>query len=202
VYGAGRTDAGVHAHGQVIAIDTKAAILDPVRVESSLNAILPRAIVVSELASVPTGFDPRRDAVRRTYRYRIWNAPERSPFELGSAWHVDEKLDVEAMQEAVLSLIGSHDFATFQSVDRIERPSVRRVEVARIDRQGELVVFEITANAFCRGMVRNLMGQLTWIGRGRAPAASMAELLLACDRSRAAVCAPPQGLFLERVEYE
>ncbi|MFP6663225.1 MAG: tRNA pseudouridine(38-40) synthase TruA [Deltaproteobacteria bacterium] len=202
VYGAGRTDAGVHARGQVIAIDTKMPIPEPRRVETSLNAILPRAIVVSELASAPAGFDPRRDAVRRTYTYRIWNAPERSPFELHSAWHVDEKLDIEAMQEAALALIGAHDFASFQTADRIERPSVRRVELARIERRGDLVEFEITANAFCRGMVRNLMGQLVSIGRGRTPAAGMAELLLACDRMRAASCAPPQGLFLEKVEYQ
>jgi tRNA pseudouridine38-40 synthase len=202
VYGAGRTDAGVHARGQVIAVDTKAPITDPSRVMQSLNAILPRTVAVSALQPAVAGFDPRRDPVRRTYRYRIWNAVERSPFEVPFAWHVQEKLDTEVMQEAADAIVGVHDFASFQTRDNSERPSTREVEVARVETRKSLVVFEIAANAFCRGMVRNLTGQLVEIGLGRVPAAAMAELLATCDRSRVAATAPAQGLFLERVDYE
>lgn len=202
IHGSGRTDTGVHARGQVVAFDTVEAIEDLRGTVYSVNALLPDSVAMSALGPAPDAFDPRRDAVRRTYRYRIWNAEEPSPFEVRTAWHVHEALDVSAMQLAADAIVGLHDFASFQAADKIERSSVREVMVAQVVRKADLVEFEITANAFCRGMVRNLTGQLVEVGRGRVPASGMRGILAARDRGCAAAAAPPQGLFLEKVEYE
>ena len=202
VEAAGRTDAGVHATGQVIAFNLASPLLDPERALYSLNAVLPSAISVRDLFPATSGFDPRRDARRRSYRYRIGNDQWQSPFELRTVWHVREPLAVEVMREAAKSLIGRHDFYSFQTADNIVRPSVREVFCAEVlERDGKIDIL-ITANAFCRGMVRNLVGQLVEIGKGRRTPASLAEVLAARDRSLAAPAAPPQGLFLENVEYE
>lgn len=201
VRGSGRTDTGVHARGQVVAFDSDTKIDDPRRTAYSLNSILPRSIVISEIESVSADFDPRRDAVHRTYRYRILNVETPSPFEVNRAWHVREFLDLDAMRTAADQILGHHDFASFQTSDNIDRPSERDVLSASVAREGDIVTFEITANAFCRGMVRNLAGQLVEIGRGRAPAEGMSVLLAACDRGKAAAAAPPHGLYLEEVSY-
>jgi tRNA pseudouridine38-40 synthase len=201
VAGAGRTDAGVHACGQVIAFDVSAPIDAPDRVLRSINGVLPRDIAVRDLTAVHADFDPRRHAVQRAYRYRIWAAPVRSPFVERTAWHVPEPLDVAAMGEAAGALVGVHDFASFQAADNVPRPSVRQVEASTVARAGDLVLFRIVANAFVRHMVRNVVGQLVEVGRGRFPAGGMTELLAARDRTRAAPTAPPHGLFLEWVRY-
>ena len=201
VEAAGRTDTGVHANGQVIAFDLHGAIPDVARALYSINSILPAAIRVGELREAAADFDPRRDAVRRTYRYRIWNARFSSPFEVRTSWHVREELELEGMRTAAAALPGRHDFFSFQSSDNVVRPSVRELFAATIGENRPVLEIEITANAFCRGMVRNLVGQLVEIGRGRVPVSSMAELLESRDRSRAAPAAPPQGLFLDHVEY-
>jgi len=202
VAGAGRTDAGVHACGQVMAFDVTSAIEDPERLLRSLNGVLPRDIAVREVGVAAPDFDPRRHALRRAYRYCIWASPVRSPFRERTAWHVPESLDVAAMGEAAAALVGAHDFATFQAADNVPRPSVRDVAVSAVEREGEIVHFRIVANAFVRHMVRNVVGQLVEVGRGRFPAAGMTELLDARDRTRAAPTAPPHGLFLEWVHYE
>jgi tRNA pseudouridine38-40 synthase len=201
VEAAGRTDTGVHARGQVIAFDLAESIEDVPRALHSINSILSSEVRVYELRQADPDFDPRRHAVRRTYRYRIWNAPFSSPFEVRTSWHVRELLEIDSMREAARALPGRHDFFSFQTADNIVRPSVRELMVAEVHRELSLVEVEITANAFCRGMVRNLVGQLVEIGRGRAPVSSMAGLLAEQDRSHAAPAAPPRGLFLERVDY-
>lgn len=213
VAAAGRTDAGVHARGQVIAFDAVADLADSAdpadpdgrsplaRVWRSVNAVLPDDVVLRTLERAHPEFDPRRDAVLRAYLYRIWNHDVRSPFELRTAWHVREPLDVTAMAEAAALLVGEHDFASFQGADDVPRASIRRVTRSEVTRDGELVRYAIEANSFARHMVRNLVGQLVEIGRGRTPAASMRELLLARDRRLAAAPAPPHGLSLEWVRY-
>lgn len=201
VESAGRTDSGVHARGQVIAFDLQGPIDEVSRVLHSTNAILSAEVSVTDLREAAPDFDPRRHAIRRTYRYRIWNAPYSSPFEVRMAWHVRDGLRLDLMREAAAVLPGQHDFLSFQSRDHIVRPSVRNLFAAEIIEQGSVVVIEITANAFCRGMVRNLVGQLVAIGRGRVPASSMGTVLAAKDRSQAAPAAPALGLFLESVEY-
>jgi tRNA pseudouridine38-40 synthase len=202
VSGAGRTDAGVHAWGQVIAFDVTAPIESLERAVRSMNGVLPRDVAVRDLAATADDFDPRRHAVRRAYRYRIWSSPVRSPFLDRTSWHLTDALDVAAMGRAAAALVGDLDFASFQGADHVPRPSRRRVAESAVEQDGELVTYRIVANAFVRHMVRNIVGQLVLVGRGAFPAVGMAELVAARDRPRAAPTAPPQGLFLEWVRYE
>jgi tRNA pseudouridine38-40 synthase len=213
VVAAGRTDAGVHARGQVIAFDAAVALSaapgagDPAgrsplaRTLRSVNAVLPEDVVLRTLEIADPGFDPRRDAVQRGYRYRIWNAEVRSPFERTRAWHVREPLDDPAMCEAAAHFLGAHDFASFQGADDVRRPSAREVTRSELRRDGEAVEYAIAANSFARHMVRNLVGLLVEIGRGRLPSSAAAALLEARDRRMAPSPAPPQGLCLEWVRY-
>lgn len=199
VLGAGRTDAGVHAEGQVVAFDLAwRHSLDDLR--NALNALLPRSIAVLEVAWAPEGFHPRFDALSRTYRYRVFNRPVRSPFEERFAWHVPEPLDVEQMERAAALLVGVHDFASFGQPTQGEA-TVREVYRAHWERRGDLVLFEIEANGFLRGMVRSLVGTLVDVGRGRLLASEVERVLQARDRSAASPTAPPQGLFLVHVRY-
>ncbi len=202
IVGAGRTDTGVHATGQVIAFDVSRAPSDVAAVERSVNGILADDVAVRQLERAVDDFDPRRDAIQRAYKYRIWNAPVRSPTERRTSWHVRWPLDVEAMEAAARVFVGQHDFASFQGADKIERPSVRRVDRSEIVREGEWLTYRIEANAYARHMVRNIVGQVVEVGQGRCTADEVAEILRACDRQRAAPPAPPQGLFLEWVRYE
>jgi tRNA pseudouridine38-40 synthase len=210
IVAAGRTDAGVHARGQVIAFDATvylAADGDPglpsplARTLRSVNAVLPDDVALRSLARADPGFDPRHDAIQRAYLYRVWNAEVRSPFELRRAWHVREPLDDGAMGEAAALLIGEHDFASFQGADDMPRASVRSVRRSEIARDGEVVSYAIEANSFARHMVRNIVGQLVEVGRGKASVAAMASLLAARDRRLAPAPAPPHGLCLEWVRY-
>jgi len=210
---AGRTDAGVHARGQVIAFDAVASLdaaADPAdaraitplaRVLRSVNAVLPDDIALFSLDAAVLDFDPRRDAIQRAYCYRIWNTEVRSPFERRAAWHVRDPLDVVAMDDAASGLVGENDFTSFQGADHVPRASVRRVTRSEVTRAGDVITFAIEANSFARHMVRNLVGQLVEIGRGRVPVAAMAALLAARDRRIAPAPAPPQGLCLEWIRY-
>jgi tRNA pseudouridine38-40 synthase len=213
IVAAGRTDAGVHARGQVIAFDACLELsvepigVDPVgraslwRTLRSVNAVLPDDIVLRTLEVAAPAFDPRHDAVQRGYRYRIWNAEVRSPFERRCAWHVRDPLDDTTMRDAVGLLVGEHDFASFQGADDVPRSSVRVVTRSELRRDGEILEYVIEANSFARHMVRNIVGVLVEIGRGRLPTTIVAELLEACDRRLAPAPAPPQGLCLEWVRY-
>lgn len=213
IVAAGRTDAGVHAWGQVIAFDAGIALSSApaegdvagrsqlARVLRSVNAVLPEDVALRTLEIAEPSFDPRHDAVQRGYRYRIWNAEVRSPFERTRAWHVRERLDDAAMGEAALLFVGEHDFASFQGADDVPRPSVRTVTRSELRRCDEVLEYVIEANSFARHMVRNIVGMLIDIGRGRIPPTTAAALLAACDRRLAPAPAPPQGLCLEWVRY-
>jgi tRNA pseudouridine38-40 synthase len=210
---AGRTDAGVHARGQVIAFDVSAVLGDTcapddprgiaplARALRSVNAVLPDDIALMSLAHATPDFDPRHDAIQRAYLYRIWNTEVRSPFERRRAWHVREPLDVDAMATAASAVVGEHDFASFQGADDQPRASVRTVRRSELGRDGALLGYAIEANSFARHMVRNLVGLLVEIGRGRRPVGAMDELLAARDRRLAPAPAPPHGLCLEWVRY-
>jgi tRNA pseudouridine38-40 synthase len=213
VAAAGRTDTGVHARGQVIAFEAPGLEL-PRGAEAagdsrgplelllrSLNGVLPDDVSVRALHVVRDDFDPRRDAILRAYRYRIWNAPVRSPFETRGAWHVRDRLDERAMHAAAQALLGERDFASFQGADHVPRASVRVVQRVAVERQGDVVELAIEANAFARHMVRNIVGELVEVGRGRQPTSRIESLLAARDRRLAAAPAPPQGLTLEWVRY-
>jgi tRNA pseudouridine38-40 synthase len=202
VRGAGRTDAGVHARGQVAAVRVSQVPADLAKLQKSLNALTPDDVAVRELAVVGDDFDPRRQARSRVYEYRILNAPAPSPFWRRHAWHVPRALDVDAMSAAAAVLVGEHDFAGFRAADaEVLRSTVRRALVSRIDREDELLVYRIEATAFLKHMVRNIVGTLVEVGSGARPAADVAAVLASRDRGRAGPTAPPHGLCLVAVRY-
>jgi len=199
VIGAGRTDAGVHALGQVIAFNSTWRHSPP-ELQRALNAVLPPEIAISELDPARSEFHPRYDALWRQYRYTIINQPVRSPLWQRYACHVPAALDVAAMQAASRELLGVHDFAAFGRPMHEEstRRQVLQAEWVAEDRR---LVFTITANAFLYRMVRNIVGSLLRVGRGELAAAEMAALLQAPDRAAAGPPAPARGLCLMKVAY-
>jgi tRNA pseudouridine38-40 synthase len=199
VVGAGRTDAGVHAQGQVIAFST--AWRHPVEgLQRALNAVLPKDIAVRELMPVAEDFHPRFDAVSREYRYTIFNQPLRSSLARLFAYHFPQPLDVAAMNEAAGSLVGSHDFASFGRAPQGDN-TVRELYRAQWTSEEPFVYFDIVANAFLYRMVRSLVGTLLLVGTGGLSLDGFEEILRSVDRSRAGQVAPAHGLCLIRVNY-
>jgi len=199
IIGAGRTDAGVHAQGQVIAFST--AWRHPVgELQRALNAVLPKGIVVRELGAVAKGFHPRFDAVNREYRYTILNQPLRSPLARRCAYHFVRPLNVAAMNEAAGVLVGSLDFASFGRAPQGDN-TVREVYQARWTSEEPFVCFDIVANAFLYRMVRSLVGTLVLVGTGELSPGGFEEILRSADRSRAGQVAPAHGLCLTKVNY-
>lgn len=197
---AGRTDAGVHALGQVASFKTTKAVALP-RLQRSLNALLPPDIVVTQVEEVPDSFHPRRDALSRSYRYRIWHRPQPSAIWARYSWHVPFPLDLDAMAQAAALLIGEHDFSSFQGADSVEHKPRRTVMHSAVRREDAFVVYEIEARSFLRHMVRNIIGTLVDVGRGALSVEDFTAILAARDRTRAGLNAPPQGLFLVKVTY-
>lgn len=200
VAGAGRTDAGVHALGQVASFVLERAI-DAATVRRALNGHLPPDIRVWSAAEAPADFHARFDARSKSYRYRIWNGDVLSPFERRYAWHVTAALDVDAMSRAARMLEGRHDFAAFQSAGSDAADSVRTVLDARLTKTDALITFDITGDGFLRHMVRAIVGSLVDVGRGRQAPEWMRDVLASRDRTRAARTAPAGGLFLTAVDY-
>jgi tRNA pseudouridine38-40 synthase len=199
---AGRTDAGVHAWGQVVTFNARADA-DPAWLLRSINRALAPAIVVRHAAVVAPGFDARRSATGRRYRYTVHNRPVADPFVAATSWHVAGPLDLRVMRLACDPLHGEHDFTSF-----CRRPAtpgaslVRRVGAADWATVGDgLVRFEIEASSFCQQMVRSLVGTMVEIGLGKRRAGEMAAILRAGDRAAAGRLAPPQGLCLWEVSY-
>lgn len=200
LHGAGRTDSGVHALGQVATARVTTPIGDA-RLARALNAHLPESIRVTALSTAPDDFHARFSAVSKAYEYRIWNARTLPPFIRLYAWHIMEPLDVAAMREGTNAIVGEHDFAAFRSARGVNRTTVRAVTAAGWHVDGAALTFEITGRGFLRYMVRSLVGTLVEIGRGARPAADMARLLASGDRSAAGRTAPALGLFLVKVDY-
>ena len=200
--GSGRTDAGVHALGQVANFITGSTV--PRRAFlHGLNSLLPMDIAVLQAEEVPLGFHARYAALAKTYEYRILNRPVRSPLNQTRAWWISPALDAAAMQEASQALPGEHDFLAFRAAGSRPGPAVRRVrEAVWRCLPGGWLYFTITANGFLRGMVRSLVGTMVAIGRGKYPPGYLGEALEKRDRRLAGPTAPPQGLFLMEVEYE
>ncbi len=206
---AGRTDAGVHAWGQVVHAELAPARgrLDLDALVRSCNAMLAPAIVVRDARVAPPGFDARRSAASRRYVYSVLNGPTPDPFLAATAWHVEDPLDLRAMEQATDPLLGEHDFSTFCRRPPDGGSLVRRVHDARWTRggrplgEGDLLRFEIEAAAFCHQMVRSVVGTLVEVGRGRKRAGDLAWILRSCDRALAGSPAPPHGLCLWAVSY-
>jgi len=203
VRGAGRTDAGVHALGQVATAPVAGPPPDLRRLLRGLNALLPPDIAVREVTLADDAFDPRRHARSREYEYRILRHPARSPVWRAWAWHVPRPLDAGAMDAAAALLVGEHDFAAFRGADATETPrtTVRRVLESRVRHEPPLLVYRVEATAFLKHMVRNIVGTLVEVGLGERPPASMTALLAGRDRTRAGATAPPHGLTLVAVRY-
>jgi tRNA pseudouridine38-40 synthase len=194
VDGAGRTDAGVHATGQVIAF-TWTGRLAAAELESGLNGVLPQDVAVREVRRVPAGFHPRRAARYREYRYTVWNGP-RSPLRERTALGVRVPLDTAAMERAGSAFVGRHDFSAFGSADR---QPVRTVYAVRVRRDGRVVTIDVRAQAFLRGMVRRMVALLLEVGLGRMEEHAVAAALVAGGPALHGAAAPAKGLCLRRV---
>lgn len=201
VTASGRTDAGVHAHGQVVGVATETA-LDEARLLRGLNAVLPNDVIVREIIPAPPGFHATHDALRKTYRYHIHHSRVRPLFDRNFVWHVPAKvLDEAAMQRAGGLLVGRHDFASFETAGSERASTVRTILDLTVSRNGERVTIEVTGDGFLYNMVRSIAGTLAEVGRGVKPVEWVAEVLAARNRTHAGLTAPPQGLVLWQVEY-
>jgi tRNA pseudouridine38-40 synthase len=203
VQGSGRTDAGVHARGQVASFVTETAIPTE-NLGKGLNALLPRDVAVVAIEDAEPGFDARRAARGKVYRYAIWNAPNRSPLRSRTSWHVVRPLDRAAMRASAAVLVGEHDFSAFRAAGCDAKSPIRTVR--RIDlveeEDGPLLALVFEGTAFLRNMVRIVSGTLVDVGHGRYTADDVASMLAGRDRNAAGRTAPAHGLCLERVVYD
>ena len=200
IYGSGRTDAGVHALGQVIAFDMewRHTSEDLLR---AINACLPRDIVVRTLGVISSDFNPRRCARSRSYQYRIYNAAVRSPIHSRTSWYVKAKLDLDAIRSGAKYLVGEHDFASFgRSPDKLGH-TIRMVSRLDWSENRDSLIMEIEANAFLYRMVRSIVGTLYIVGVGKWNSSVVEEVLHAKDRNKSGPLAPPQGLTLIKIEF-
>lgn len=217
VVGAGRTDAGVHAAGQVASVAMPGA--RPIEdIRRALNATLPADVRVLAVEEAPAGFDARRHARTKTYRYAIWNGRAVPPLARGLVWHVPSALDLDAMRAAAAVLVGRHDFAAFQSAGGSVSTTTRELLTSSwiaVDREADplgvlggadddgarLLRYEVTGTGFLRHMVRTLAGTMVDVGRGRWQPADVLRMLASRDRRSAGETAPAQGLTLWKVDY-
>jgi len=200
ITGSGRTDAGVHASGQVANFFCDREP-DLRKLQRGLNALTPEDVTIKDISVVPEAFDARHDGRARVYEYRILNRATPSPFYLDRAWHVHEPLNIAEMRRAVLCLEGEHDFSAFRAAGCDAAHPVRRIYRVALDERGELLVFTVEATAFLRHMVRNIIGTLVEVGRGLRNADQFRELLERRDRTKAGPTAPAHGLYLMEVKY-
>jgi tRNA pseudouridine38-40 synthase len=197
---AGRTDAGVHATGQVIHFDT-VAVRTPRAWVLGVNTKLPPAIALQWAGEVAAGFHARHAAIRRIYRYIILNRSARSALQRTRTAWIHRSLDAGAMHSAAQCLVGEHDFSAFRSIECQSKTPVRKVERIEVQRKDDTVWVEIEANAYLHHMVRNIVGTLLDVQCEPDPAAAMARILAGGERRKAGVTAPAAGLYLWRVEY-
>jgi tRNA pseudouridine38-40 synthase len=199
--GAGRTDAGVHATGQVAHVD-----LAREWPESTIYGALnfhcqPDPVAILSVAKMHEGFDARFSAIRRHYRFRIANRLPPLTHERGLAWHVKKPLDASAMHEAAQAFVGHHDFTTFRHSRCQAKSPWKTLEAFSVRREGEIVIAECSSRSFLHNQVRSMVGTLRLVGEGRWSAADVANALAACDREACGPVAPPDGLYLTQVDY-
>ena len=202
VVGAGRTDAGVHALGQVAGVRVVTR-LGPAELQRALNAVLPADLAVRAAEAAPPEWHPRHDARSKLYRYAIWNGRARSPRRARFSHFVPRPLDVAAMAAAAAHLVGRRDFRSFQGAGSDVETTVRTLFGARVSGEpGAELTLELEGDGFLRHMVRNVAGTLLQVGLGERPAGSLPALLEARDRTRAGPTAPARGLTLVEVRYD
>ncbi len=200
VVGSGRTDAGVHALGQVAHFKTHSG-MSPEEFLRALNSLLPRDIAVREASEAAEGFHARFSAKRKLYRYVVLQGETRSAFGHRYGWEVGYALDVAAMRQGAKHLVGTHDFSAFRTSGGAATDPAKTLHRLEVEEQGRDIVVLAEADGFLRHMVRALVGTLVEVGRGRIGPDEVKAILEARDRSRAGPTAPPQGLFLLEVTY-
>lgn len=197
----GRTDAGVHALNQVCHFLTYTTI-DPESIRKGLNSLIPDNIFVKKAGYVPLDFHSRYSAISKIYEYRILVRKDPNPFVRNFTWHIPYGLEIEKMKQCLLLLVGKRDFSSFRSTGSRARDPVR--EILKAELQGprdDIISFLFEANGFLRHMVRNIVGTVVEVGRGRTGLDEFEEIICAKNRQMAGVKAPPQGLFLKMVKY-
>ena len=198
---AGRTDAGVHADGQVALLALPAQYTAG-KIRDALNYHMqPHPVAVLSVAAAPDGWNPRFSAVERAYRYRILNRPARPTYSLGQVWHVHRPLDAAAMQEAGEALLGRHDFTSFRATACQAKSPIRTLDRLDVTRTGEIIEITVEARSFLHHQVRNIVGTLKLVGEGLWTRNDVADALAARARSAAGPTAPASGLTLTRVTY-
>jgi tRNA pseudouridine38-40 synthase len=201
VHAAGRTDAGVHAKGQVAHVDLERE-WDPRTLRNAINAHLrPHPVSVLGVEAVTEDFHARFKAIRRYYLYRIANRPAPLALERGKAWWHPVLLDHHAMHEAAQALIGKHDFTTFRAAECQAQSPVKTLDHIAVTRDGDMIDITVDARSFLHHQVRSIVGSLKLVGEGKWPIGEMEAALLAHDRTRCGPVAPPTGLYLMRVDY-
>ena len=201
IIAAGRTDTGVHALEQVVHFDTHAERPLPAWVRG-VNALLPESIAVLWAHAVPERFHARFSAQARSYQYVLINRPSRSAVHHGKVGWFHAPLDVEAMREAAQYLLGEHDFSAFRSSECQARIPVKNLAQLDIQKSGDTIIFDLNADAFLHHMVRNIVGCLVYVGKGKHPPQWMKEVLESRNRNMAAPTFAPDGLYLRRIKYE
>ena len=201
VIGASRTDAGVHARGNVAVFDTKSPI-PPERIAYAVNALLPDDIVVVRSEEVGCDWHPRYQNSIKTYEYTIVNREMPDPLRRRDSWFVSFPLDIDDMKKAARYFIGEHDFKTFCSVHTGVKTTVRRIDSLDVEKKGERIKIRISGNGFLYNMVRIIAGTLVEVGRGAFAPSEVKEMLEQKERGRAGATAPPQGLVLLGIVYD
>jgi len=202
VHGSGRTDAGVHARGQVAHCDI-AKPFAPDRLRDGLNAHLrPNPVGVLNAEIVPESFEARFSAIKRHYLYRIANTRANLALDIGRVWRVPRRLDAEAMHQAAQRLIGKHDFTTFRDTECQAKSPEKTLDQLDVTRNGDAIDIMTSARSFLHSQVRSMVGSLVWVGEGRWSADDLAAVLAARNRAACGPVAQPEGLYLMRVEYQ
>jgi len=200
VVGSGRTDAGVHALGQVASFRTEKTIpLEGFR--KGINNLLPKDIRILNAEEVEDGFHPIRNSKRKNYRYIITSDEFAHPLEVGRVWAIGRELDIDAMNKACEYLVGEHDFSSFRAADAHESDAIRKIFIVNFKRENKCYIFDISGSGFLKNMVRNIVGTLYDVGIGKISPDKFKDILEAKDRKKAGVCAPASGLYLISVEY-
>ncbi len=200
IYSAGRTDAGVHAFGQIVNFITEKQI-PLTNIQRGLNGLLPPDIRIKGASERDSSFHARYCAKSKTYIYSIHNAPCHSPFSVRYSWHVPYGIDTVSMNRAIRSIVGKHDFASFKKKNEPYKSCERTILKAGVRRKGPFVYVVIEATGFLRYMVRNIVGTLVLLGSGKITFEEFEGIIGARDRDRAGPTAPPQGLFLRKIKY-